>query len=97
MVDMVREVAHRRAVAGDSSAGTLVDEMQAALHAIAEAPASGSRRIGQLLGVPDLQWKRVGKTRLWFWYREEATHIDVVRLVSTDRLPRLAMLPDDLH
>lgn len=97
MTDMVREVAHRRAVAGDASAGTLVDEMQAALRSIAEAPASGSRRIGQLLGVPALQWKRVGKTRLWFWYVEEATHVDVVRLVSTDRLPRLAMLPDDLH
>ena len=54
-------------------------------------------RIGQLLRVPELQWKRVGKTRLWFWYVEESTHIDVIRLVSTDQLPRQVMLPDDFH
>ena len=59
--------------------------------------AIGPRRISQLLHVPALQWKRVGKTRLWFWYVEEVTHIDVIRLVSTDQLPRLTMLPDDFH
>ena len=57
----------------------------------------GSRRIGQLIGIPGLQWKRVGKTKLWFWYVEEATHVDVIRLVSTDQLPRQAMLPGDLR
>lgn len=95
--DMIRQVAYRRSAAGETAAATLVDEMQECLLAISEAPAIGSRRIGQLLGVPELQWKRVGKTKLWFWYVEEATHVDVVRLVSTDQLPRQAMLPDDLH
>jgi plasmid stabilization system protein ParE len=95
--DMVRQVAYRRSAAGEMSAAALVDEMQACLRSIADAPANGSRRIGQLLGVPELQWKRVGKTRLWFWYVEEATHVDVIRMVSTDQLPRQAMLPDDLH
>ncbi len=71
--------------------------MQECLLSISEAPAIGSRRIGQLLGVPELQWQRVGKTKLWFWYGEEASRIDVIRLVSTDQLPRQAMLPDDLH
>ena len=50
----------------------------------AQAPAQGSRRIGQLLGIEALQWKRVGKTKLWFWYVEQPTHIDVIRLVSTE-------------
>jgi plasmid stabilization system protein ParE len=95
--DMIRHVAYRRGTAGEASASTLVDDMQACLRSIAEAPATGSRRIGQLLGVPELQWKRVGKTRLWFWYVERAAHVDVIRLVSTDQLPRQAMLPDDLH
>lgn len=95
--DMVRQVAYRRTAAGEASAETLIDEMQACLRAMAEAPALGSRRIGQLLGVPELQWKRVGKTTLWFWYVERATHVDVIRLVSTDQLPRQTMLPDDLH
>lgn len=95
--DMIRHVAWRRGVAGEAAAAALVDEMQEALRLISEAPAIGSRRIGQLLGVPALQWKRVGKTRLWFWYVEEAAHVDVIRLVSTDQLPRQAMLPDDLH
>ena len=94
---MIRQVAYRRSASGDASAATLVDEMQECLLSISEAPAIGSRRIGQLLGVPELQWKRVGKTKLWFWYVEEASRIDVVRLVSTDQLPRQAMLPDGLH
>ena len=95
--DMIRQVAYRRSAAGENSAAALVDEMQACLLSISEAPAIGPRRIGQLLRVPELQWKRVGKTRLWFWYVEESTHIDVIRLVSTDQLPRQAMLPDDFH
>ncbi|MFY9477546.1 MAG: type II toxin-antitoxin system RelE/ParE family toxin [Aquabacterium sp.] len=95
--DMIRQVAYRRNAAGEVSAATLVNEMQECLLSIAEAPSTGSRRIGQLLGVPELQWKRVGKTKLWFWYVEEDVHIDVIRLVSTDQLPRQAMLPDDLH
>lgn len=95
--DMIRQVAYRRSAAGEASAATLVDEMQECLLSISEAPAVGSRRIGQLLGVPELQWKRVGKTKLWFWYVEEAARIDVVRLVSTNQLPRQIMLPDDLH
>jgi plasmid stabilization system protein ParE len=95
--DMIRQVSYRRSAAGEASAATLVDEMQACLQSVSEAPASGSRRIGQLLGVAELQWKRVGQTKLWFWYVEEATHVDVIRLVSTDQLPRQAMLPDDLH
>jgi toxin ParE1/3/4 len=95
--DMIHQVAYRRDAAGETSAATLVDEMQECLRSIAEAPAIGSRRIGQLLGIADVQWKRVGKTKLWFWYVEAAGHIDVIRLVSTDQLPRQAMLPDDLH
>ncbi|CAN5270122.1 hypothetical protein BH11PSE9_BH11PSE9_15790 [soil metagenome] len=95
--DMIRQVAYRRNAAGEASAATLVDEMQECLLSISEAPATGSRRIGQLLGVTELQWRRVSKTKLWFWYVEEATHVDVIRLVSTDQLPRQAMLPDDLH
>lgn len=95
--DMIRQVAYRRSAAGEASAATLVDEMQACLQSIAEVPANGSKRIGQLLGVSELRWKRVGKTKLWFWYVEEATHVDVIRLVSTDQLPRQAMLPEDLH
>ncbi|MCH8179876.1 MAG: type II toxin-antitoxin system RelE/ParE family toxin [Proteobacteria bacterium] len=95
--DLIRQVAYRRNAAGEASAMALVDEMQACLRSISEAPATGSRRIGQLLGIPELQWKRVGKTKLWFWYVEEADHVDVIRLVSTDQLPRQAMLPDDLH
>lgn len=95
--DMIRQVAYRRSAAGASSAATLVDDMQECLRSISDAPAKGSRRIGQLLGIPELQWKRVGKTKLWFWYVEKAAHVDVIRLVSTDQLPRQAMLPDDLH
>lgn len=95
--DMIRQVAYRRSAVGEASAPTLVDEMQECLRSISEAPATGSRRIGQWLGVPELQWKRVGKTKLWFWYVEEAAHVDVIRLVSTDQLPRQAMLPEDLH
>lgn len=95
--DMIRQVAYRRGSAGEASAAALVDEMQECLRSISEAPPIGSRRIGQLLGVPELQWKRVGKTRLWFWYVEEAAHVGVIRLVSTDQLPRQAMLPDDLR
>lgn len=95
--DMIRQVAYRRAASGEASAATLVDEMQECLQSISNAPAIGSRRIGQLLGVPELLWKRVGKTKLWFWYVEQPTHVDVIRLVSTDQLPRQAMLPDDLH
>jgi plasmid stabilization system protein ParE len=95
--DMLRQVTYRRREAGEASAATLVEDMQACLQSISEAPTTGSKRIGQLLGVPELQWKRVGKTRLWFWYVETASHIDVIRLVSTDQLPRQAMLPEDLH
>jgi toxin ParE1/3/4 len=95
--DMIRQVAYRRSSAGEASAETLVDEMQECLRAMSEAPAIGSRRIGQLLGVPELQWKRIDKTKLWFWYVEQPTHVDVIRLVSTDQLPRQVMLPDDLH
>ena len=97
MADMVRAVAWRRDVAGEASAEKLIDDLQAALQSISQAPGTGSRRIGQLIGVPGLQWKRVGNTRLWFWYVEAATHVDVVRLVSTDQLPHQAMLPDDLR
>lgn len=78
---MVRTVAWRRDVAGEASADKLVDDMQAALQSLSEAPATGFRRIGQLIGVPGLQWKRVGQTRLWFWCVEEATHIDLIRLI----------------
>jgi len=95
--DMIRQVAYRRGVARQASAATLVDEMQECLPAIAEAPAIGSRRIGQLLGIPELQCKRVGKTKLWFGYVERAAYVDVIRLVITDQIPRQAMLPDDLH
>lgn len=95
--DMIRQVAYRRNAAGEASAAMLIDEMQECLRSISEAPGNGARRIGQLLGVPELQWKRVGKTKLWFWYVEESAHVDVIHLVSTDQLPRQAMLPDDLH
>jgi toxin ParE1/3/4 len=95
--DMMRQVVYRRSASGQASAAALVDEMRECLRSISEAPAIGSRRIGQLIGVPELQWKRVAKTKLWFWYVERATHVDVVRLVSTDQLPRQVMLPDDLH
>ena len=94
---MVSAVAWRRDVAGEASADKLVDDLQAALQSISEAPATGSRRIGQLIGVPGLQWKRVGNTRLWFWYVEEANRVDVIRLVSTDQLPHQGMLPDDVR
>ena len=95
--DMIRQVAYRRSEVGEASAAALVDEMQACLLSLAKAPGLGTRRIGQLLGVPELQWKRVGRTKLWFWYVEEASHIDVIRLISTDQLPLPAMLPEDLH
>ncbi|URI09444.1 hypothetical protein MW290_28175 [Aquincola tertiaricarbonis] len=96
--DMVRQVSCRRSATGEVSAAIRVNEMQECLRAISEAPDIGSRRIGQWLGVPELRWKRVGKTELrFFWYVEEASHIDVIRLVSTDQLPRQAMRPDDLH
>ena len=95
--DMILQLVYRREKAGSSSADALVDELQASLQSISERPGAGSHRIGQLVGIPQLQWKRVGKTRLWFWYVEEATYIDVVRLISTDQLPRLAMLPEDIH
>ena len=95
--DMIRQVAYRRERAGLASAATLVDDMQACLQSIAEAPGTGSHRIGQLLGIPKLQWKRVGHTKLWFWYTQEAAHIDVIRLISTDQLPRHVMVPEDLH
>lgn len=65
--DMIRQVSYRRNSAGGAFAATLVNEMQACLRSISEAPVNGARRIGQLLGVPELQWKRVGKTKLWFW------------------------------
>ncbi|MCW8176118.1 hypothetical protein [Verminephrobacter aporrectodeae] len=97
MDDMMVQVLYRRERAGAASANMLVDEMQQCLQSIAEAPDTGSHRIGQLLGIPPLQWKRVGKTRLWFWYVQEDRFIDVIRLISTDQLPRQAMLPDDLH
>ncbi|MFG5408112.1 hypothetical protein ABXN37_08310 [Piscinibacter sakaiensis] len=97
MDDMVRQVAYRRRAAGAASAARLVDEMAACLRSISEAPGAGSRRIGQLLGVADLQWKRVGATRLWFWYVDEPDFVDLIRLVSTDQLPRQAMLPSDWH
>lgn len=84
---------HRRPAAIED----LIRQVAYRRNAAGEAPATGSRRIGQLLGIPELQWKRVGKTKLWFWYVEEADHVDVIRLVSTDQLPRQAMLPDDLH
>jgi plasmid stabilization system protein ParE len=95
--DMIRQTAYRRIASGPASADRLIDEMQACLQAISEAPHTGSHRIGQLLEVPALQWKRVGKTKLWFWYVEQAAHIDVIRLVSTDQLPRQALLPEDFH
>lgn len=95
--DMVEQVAYRRLKADERAAYTLVDEMQACLQSIAESPQTGSARIGQLLGIPALRWKRVGKTRLWFWYTDAGALVDVIRLVSTDQLPRQAMLPDDLH
>ncbi|MBV8036100.1 hypothetical protein [Roseateles sp.] len=95
--DMIRQVAYRRNSAGEASAATLVDEMQDCLRSISESPGIGSRRIGQLLGVPELQWKRVGKTKLWCWYVEEAARVDLIRLVSTAQLPRQFMLPDGLH
>jgi plasmid stabilization system protein ParE len=97
MADMRRQVAYRREAAGEASALSLVDEMAECLQSISQAPAMGAHRIGQLLGVPGVQWRRVGKTKLWFWYVEELTYIDVLRLVSTDQLPRLAMLPADLR
>ena len=97
MEDMIRQVAYRRSAAGEAQAGTLIDEMQECLQAISEAPAVGSRRIGQLLGVPELQWRRVGKTKLWVWYVEQASYVDLIRLVSTDQLPRQIMRPEDLH
>lgn len=95
--DMMQQVDYRRSVAGPASAETLVDEMQSCLRSISAAPASGSRRIGQLLDVPELQWKRVAKTKLWFWHVENSAYIDVIRLISTDQLPGQMMLPDDLH
>jgi len=94
--DMLAQVSFRRERSGKSSALRLVDEMQECLLSIAEAPGFGSHRIGQLVGIPELQWKRVGKTRLWFWYVEKRSYIDVIRLVSTDQLPRGVMLPEDL-
>lgn len=94
---MVRQVAYRRDMAAEASVDGLVDDLEACLRAISQAPGTGSRRIGQLLGIPALQWKRVGKTKLWFWYVNHDSHVDVVRLVSTDQLPRQALLPEDLH
>lgn len=54
----------------------------------------GSPKLGQLLGVPGLRTRRVGRLPLLWCYLERGDHLDLVRLLG-ERQDILAILGDE--
>lgn len=91
--DLVEAADHYRTVGNRTLAIRMVDAALAALDVVAEQPAIGSPRLGQVCEIPGLRsWRVRGFPMQWFYF-ERSDLIDVVRLLG-DRQDIISILTD---
>lgn len=92
--DLIDATRHYRRKGGEALAARVFDAALDTLALLAERPAIGSPRLGQLCDIPDLRtWPVKGFPLVWLYF-EAARHLDVVRLLGKRR-DLAALLTDD--
>ncbi len=81
-IDLVERSRYYLAAAGQEVAAQFFDSAIDALHAIADMPAVGSPRIGELVGIPVLRTRRIPSFPCGWYSLTPTDHIDVVRLLA---------------
>jgi toxin ParE1/3/4 len=71
--------------AGEDVARGFVEAVQAAYRAIGEHPGTGSPRYADLLGIPGLRTRKLGRFPFLVFYIEHEDHIDVWRVLHARR------------
>lgn len=92
--DQQGEVRYYRKKGGARLAVKVAKATNEALDQVELEAGMGSRRLGDLLGIPGLRTSRVGKLPLLWCYFERRFHLDVVRLLG-ERQDILAILGDE--
>ena len=80
--DLVERSRYYASHAGEEVAGRFFDSSIAALQAIERMPGTGSRRVGELCGIPGLRVRRIEGFPCGWFYFVRAEHLDVVRLLA---------------
>jgi len=84
---------YAEAVDGETAA-RFADCLEEAFRKIADAPKLGSPALGQLLDLPGLRVRKLGRFPYVVLYIERADRIDVIRILHSAR-DIGALLPDD--
>lgn len=80
--DLVERTTWYRSEGGDDLGARFFDAAIDCLDSIADMPAAGSLRIGELCAVPGLRSRRTPGFPCGWFYFERGDHVDVVRLLS---------------
>lgn len=92
--DLIGAARYYRDQDGEALAGRFFDTALEALALLAETPAIGSPRLGQLCDIPGLRTWPVGGFPFVWLYFEAPAHLDVVRLLGK-RQDLAALLTDE--
>jgi toxin ParE1/3/4 len=80
--DLVERTRYYRSEGGDQLGERFFGAALDALDAIGRMPGAGSRRVGELCGVPGLRFRSVAGFPCGWFYFIAADHVDVVRLLA---------------
>lgn len=83
--DILAAIEHYRIEADLAVARTFVAAIETAFAMIGTAPATGSPRHGDELGIAGLRTRRLGRFPYLVFYVEHDTHIDVWRVLHEKR------------
>jgi toxin ParE1/3/4 len=79
--DVRRAVIHYTSEAGLDVAGRFIASVETAVRVISQRPATGSPRYGELLGLPGLRTRAVGRFPWLIFYREDAMSVEIWRVL----------------
>lgn len=80
--DLVERTRYYRAEGGADLGERFFDAAIRSLRAIETMPGAGSRRAGELTGIPDLRVRRVAGFPVGWFYFVRSDHVDIVRLLA---------------
>jgi toxin ParE1/3/4 len=83
--DMEAIADHYTYEAGEDVARAFAEALEMAYLAISERPRTGSPRFAQEFDIPGLRSRRLGRFPYFVFYVEREDHIDVWRIIHTQR------------
>jgi toxin ParE1/3/4 len=79
--DVRRAVIYYASEAGSDVAARFIVSLETAFRAIGERPATGSPRYGELLDLPGLRSRTVGRFPWLVFYHEDAASVEIWRVL----------------